>query len=38
MFTTVNYIIDGEEFRNDSKMTSPDPFLIQRLFAEAKKK
>lgn len=37
MFTTVNYIIDGKEYRNESKMTSPDAFYLQKLFAEAKK-
>ena len=37
MFTTVNYIIDGVEYQNDTKMTSPDAFTLQRLFSEAKK-
>ncbi len=38
MFSTVNYFIGDEEFRNDTKMTSPDPFLLQKLLHEAKKK
>jgi len=38
MFSTVNYFIGDEEFRNDTKMTSPDPFLLQKLFKQAKKK
>lgn len=38
MFSTVNVIVDDEEFTNTSKMTSPDPFLLQKLFVEAKKK
>lgn len=37
MFTTVNYIIDGKEYKNETKMTSPDAFTLQRLFSEAKK-
>ncbi len=38
MFSTVNYFIWDEEFRNDTKMTSPDPFLLQKLLSEAKQK
>lgn len=38
MFSTVNYFIGDEEFRNDTKMTSPDPFLLQKLFKQAKQK
>lgn len=38
MFSTVNYFIGDEEFRNDTKMTSPDPFLLQKLLHEAKQK
>lgn len=38
MFSTVNYFIWDEEFRNDTKMTSPDPFLLQKLLKEAKVK
>jgi len=38
MFSTVNIIVGDEEFTNTSKMTSPDPFLLQKLFSEAKKK
>lgn len=36
MFTTVNIIIDDEEFINDSKMTSPDAFTLQKLLKRAK--
>lgn len=36
MFTTVNIIIWDKEYVNDSKMTSPDVFLLQRLFKQAK--
>lgn len=38
MFTTVNVIIDDEEFTNNTKMTSPDPFELQRLLKIAKQK
>jgi hypothetical protein len=38
MFSTVNIIIDDEEYRNDTKMTSPDVFELQRLFSIAKNK
>lgn len=36
MFTTVNIIIWDKEYVNDTKMTSPDAFLLQRLFKQAK--
>lgn len=36
MFSTVNYFIGDTEYRNDTKMTSPDPFLLQRLLKQAK--
>lgn len=36
MFSTVNYFIGDKEYRNDTKMTSPDPFLLQKLLKEAK--
>ncbi len=36
MFSTVNFIIWDKEYINNTKMTSPDPFLLQRLFKEAK--
>ncbi|MDD3145375.1 MAG: UDP-N-acetylmuramoyl-L-alanyl-D-glutamate--2,6-diaminopimelate ligase [Candidatus Gracilibacteria bacterium] len=36
MFTTVNIIIGDNEYVNDTKMTSPDAFLLQRLFKQAK--
>lgn len=38
MFTTVNIIIDDEEFVNDTKMTSPDPFILQKYLKMAKDK
>lgn len=38
MFSTVNYFIADEEFVNNTKMTSPDPFLLQKLLKEAQKK
>ncbi|MBW7954760.1 UDP-N-acetylmuramoyl-L-alanyl-D-glutamate--2,6-diaminopimelate ligase [Candidatus Gracilibacteria bacterium] len=36
MFSTINYFIGDKEYRNDTKMTSPDPFLLQSLLKEAK--
>lgn len=36
MFTTVNYIIDGKEYRNETKLTSPDVFTLQKLLRNAK--
>jgi len=36
MFSTVNIIIDKKEFQNDTKMTSPDVFELQRLLKIAK--
>lgn len=38
MFSTVNIIIGDEEFINETKMTSPDPFELQRLLKAAKQK
>ncbi len=38
MFTTVNVILWDEEFTNTTKMTSPDPFVLQKLLKQAKKK
>lgn len=38
MFSTVNIIIDNEEYQNDTKMTSPDAFELQRLLKIAKEK
>ncbi len=38
MFSTVNYFIWDEEFTNNTKMTSPDPFLLQKLLHQAKKR
>ncbi len=37
MFTTVNIIIWDEEYLNETKMTSPDVFELQKLFSIAKK-
>jgi len=37
MFSTVNYIIGDKEYQNDTKMTSPDAFLLQKLLKQAKK-
>lgn len=36
MFSTVNIIINDEEYQNDTKMTSPDAFELQRLLKVAK--
>ena len=36
MFTTVNVIIWDQEFVNNTKMTSPDPFLLQKYLKMAK--
>ncbi|MFK7780541.1 MAG: UDP-N-acetylmuramoyl-L-alanyl-D-glutamate--2,6-diaminopimelate ligase [Candidatus Gracilibacteria bacterium] len=38
MFSTVNIIIGDEEIKNDTKMTSPDAFELQRLLKIAKNK
>ena len=38
MFTTINVIIWDKEYQNDTKMTSPDVFDLQRLLRIAKKK
>ena len=38
MFTTVNIIVGDEEFTNDTKMTSPDAFVLQKWLAYAKSK
>jgi len=37
MFSTINYIIADKEYVNNFKMTSPDPFILQKLLKEAKK-
>jgi len=37
MFSTVNIIIGDEEYQNDTKMTSPDVFELQRLLKIAQK-
>lgn len=36
MFSTINYFIGDDEYQNDLKMTSPDPFVLQRLLKKAK--
>lgn len=38
MFTTVNIIIWDEEYVNNTKMTSPDSFLLQKYLKIAKEK
>lgn len=38
MFSTVNYFIDDEEYINNTKMTSPSPFLLQEVLQRAKEK
>lgn len=37
MFTTVNVIIWDNEYINNTKMTSPDAFILQKHFKQAKK-
>lgn len=37
MISTVSYMIGEKEYRNDMKMTSPDPFILQKILYEAKK-
>ena len=36
MFTTVNIIMWDKEIKNDTKMTSPDAFVLQKLLKQAK--
>ncbi|EKD29957.1 MAG: hypothetical protein ACD_78C00200G0002 [uncultured bacterium (gcode 4)] len=36
MFSTANYSINGQWSENTMKMTSPSPFVLQRLLKEAK--
>ncbi|MDD2486967.1 MAG: UDP-N-acetylmuramoyl-L-alanyl-D-glutamate--2,6-diaminopimelate ligase [Candidatus Gracilibacteria bacterium] len=36
MFSTVNYMIGDDFFDNNSKMTSPSPFMLQKLLKKAK--
>lgn len=38
MFSTVNIIIGNEEYQNNTKMTSPDVFQLQKLLKQAKEK
>ena len=37
MFTTVNIIMWDKEIQNDTKMTSPDAFILQKYLKQAKK-
>ena len=37
VFSTINYAIAGEWHENNLKMTSPDPFVLNRLLREADK-
>lgn len=36
MFSTANYSINGQWAENNMKMTSPSPFILQKLLKEAK--
>lgn len=36
-FSTINYAIAGQWYENNLKMTSPDPFTLNRLLKEAEK-
>lgn len=36
MFSTVNYCINGTFYDNELKMTTPSPFVLQRLLNQAK--
>jgi UDP-N-acetylmuramyl tripeptide synthase len=36
MFSTANYSINGQWSENNMKMTSPSPFVLQKLLKEAK--
>lgn len=36
MFSTINYMIDWVEYVNNFKMTTPSPFLLQKLLKEAR--
>ncbi|MCK9272461.1 UDP-N-acetylmuramoyl-L-alanyl-D-glutamate--2,6-diaminopimelate ligase [Candidatus Gracilibacteria bacterium] len=36
MFSTINYMIGDETFDNNLKMTSPSPFILQKLLKKAK--
>ena len=38
MFSTINIIMWDEEMVNNTKMTSPDAFMLQRLLKQAKEK
>jgi UDP-N-acetylmuramoyl-L-alanyl-D-glutamate--2,6-diaminopimelate ligase len=36
MFSTVNFMINEKEYVNNTKMTSPDAFFLQKLLSDAK--
>lgn len=36
MFSTVNLAINGEEWKNPYKMTSPDPLILGKFLADAR--
>jgi UDP-N-acetylmuramoyl-L-alanyl-D-glutamate--2,6-diaminopimelate ligase len=36
MFSTVNFMINDKEYVNNTKMTSPDAFFLQKLLSDAK--
>jgi UDP-N-acetylmuramoyl-L-alanyl-D-glutamate--2,6-diaminopimelate ligase len=38
MFSTINYMMGDETYVNNLKMTTPDPFLLQKLLKEARDK
>lgn len=38
MFSTINYMMWDETYVNNLKMTTPDPFLLQKLLKEASNK
>lgn len=38
MFSTINYMMWDETYVNNLKMTTPDPFLLQKLLKEARDK
>lgn len=38
MFSTVNIMMGDNTYTNNTKMTSPDPFFLQKMLSEAKEK
>jgi UDP-N-acetylmuramoyl-L-alanyl-D-glutamate--2,6-diaminopimelate ligase len=36
LFSTINYCIAGKWYTNDMKMTTPSPFVLQKLLKEAR--